>query len=116
MTFATIMISCGIYFFKIPNHFSIGVISGILVFLGALFNNIPTENFIFMINMLLLLAGFLIIGKGFGAKTVYCSMLMSVLVILLKKNKYPLLRRFVWRQRNKSKIRADRIIDPYFLS
>ena len=68
MTLATVLISCGIYFFKIPNHFSIGGISGISVILGALFKNIPTENFIFMINMLLLLAGFLIIGKGFGAK------------------------------------------------
>ena len=85
MTLATVLISCGIYFFKIPNHFSIGGISGISVILGALFKNIPTENFIFMINMLLLLAGFLIIGKGFGAKPVYCSMLMSVLVVLLKK-------------------------------
>ena len=85
MTFAVTLIAAGIYFFKIPNNFSTGGVSGISVIFGALFHGISAGGFIFIINMLLLVAGFAVIGRDFGAKTVYCSMLMSCMVVLFEK-------------------------------
>lgn len=85
MSFAVTLIAAGIYFFKIPNNFSTGGVSGISVIFGALFHGISPGGFIFIINMLLLVAGFAVIGRDFGTKTVYCSMLMSCMVVLFEK-------------------------------
>lgn len=68
----------GIYFFKFPNHFSTGGVSGIAVVLGGLLPQFKPAALAFIINMLLLGVGFLFFGKGFGIKTTYASILFSV--------------------------------------
>ena len=85
MTLGTVLMSAGIYFFKFPNNFSTGGVSGISVILGALFENISAGTLVLIINMSLILIGFIFVGKGFGIKTVYCSSLMSILIYLLEK-------------------------------
>ncbi len=85
MTLGTLLTTAGIYFFKLPNKFSTGGVSGISVILGAISENMTAGSFILIINVTLLLFGFLIIGKDFGVKTVYCCLLMSFLVFILEK-------------------------------
>ena len=80
MTAGTILVAVGLYYFKMPNHFSTGGVSGIAIILGALIPGLSTGTINFIINMLLLLLGFLVFGRGFGAKTAYASMLMSSIV------------------------------------
>jgi len=75
----------GVYFFKFPNNFSTGGVSGISVILGALLPNISTGELVLCINIALLVVGFLVFGRGFGIKTVYCSLLMSLSIYLLEK-------------------------------
>ena len=72
----------GTYFFKFPNHFSTGGVSGISILLGEV---VPVEwmtpavfNSFFTIFFLLL--GFLLLDRGFGLRTVYCSLLFSGLI------------------------------------
>ncbi|MGN1059220.1 MAG: YitT family protein [Clostridia bacterium] len=84
ITFGTLLVAAGIYFFKFPNHFSTGGVSGISVILGGLIPGISSGTFVLIINMVLLLIGFLFLGKGFGLKTAYCSMLMSLSVYFLE--------------------------------
>ena len=77
----------GTYFFKFPNNFSTGGVSGLSLILGRL---IPSEIFtpsvlMFIINTALLGVGFVFIGKEFAFSTVYCSMLLSVLMTVLEK-------------------------------
>lgn len=84
ITSGTIITALGIYFFKFPNNFSTGGVSGISVVLSALLPNVSTAEFVMMINLSLLLLGFLIIGKGFGIKTVYCSTLLSFVLYLME--------------------------------
>ena len=67
----------GVYFFKFPNHFSTGGVSGISVILGHYFPSMTPGDFVMVINMALLLVGFLVFGRGFGVKTAYVSTLMS---------------------------------------
>lgn len=83
MTFGTIILSVGIYFFKIPNNFSTGGVSGVGMILAS-FTKITPATWILILNVLLLIIGFVILGKDTGAKTVYCSMLFSVLTKLLE--------------------------------
>ncbi|MBR3763300.1 MAG: YitT family protein [Clostridia bacterium] len=78
LTIATLLMVVGIYFFKFPNHFSTGGVSGLAVILGHYFEGVVTPGtFVLVINSLLLLLGFAVFGKGFGGKTAYVSLLMS---------------------------------------
>ncbi|MDO5416050.1 MAG: YitT family protein [Lachnospiraceae bacterium] len=83
ITFATIIVGAAVFFFLIPSHVTVGSISGLAVVL---------ENFIplrisaitMILNVVLLLAGFLLIGREFGAKTVYTSILLPVVIGVLE--------------------------------
>lgn len=77
ITVATILLVVGVHFFKFPNHFSFGGVTGVAVVLGAVMDY-SAATYTFIINMALLVFGFLFLGKGFGVKTVYVSILTSV--------------------------------------
>lgn len=86
LTAATLLMVAGIYFFKFPNNFSTGGVSGIAVILGHYFEGVVTPGtFVMVINVLLLILGFAVFGKGFGSKTVYVSLLMSGATWLLER-------------------------------
>ena len=77
----------GTYFFKFPNNFSTGGVSGLSLILGRL---IPSEVFtpsvlMLIINTALLVVGFIFIGKEFAFSTVYCSMALSVMMTVFEK-------------------------------
>ena len=76
LTVATLIMVVGIYVFKFPNNYSFGGVTGIAVVLGALVPSTPGV-ITFVINMALLVLGFIFLGRGFGIKTVYVSVLMS---------------------------------------
>ena len=84
MTAATAVMACGIYFFKFANNFAFGGITGLAV-LVAKTGVISSGDFNFVCNIVLLVLGFLVLGKGFGAKTFYCSMLLSFLLSILER-------------------------------
>lgn len=76
LTLASLIMIIGIYVFKFPNNYSFGGVSGIAIVLSALLPlSASTINLI--INMALLVIGFIFLGKEFGIKTTYVSMLMS---------------------------------------
>ena len=85
LTLATVMMVLGIYFFKFPNHFSTGGVSGMSVILGHYFPSVTPGSFVLVINVLLLLVGFAVFGRGFGGKTAYVSLLMSGLTWVLER-------------------------------
>lgn len=84
LTFGTILMAIGIYFFKFPNHFSTGGVSGIAMLLEGIIPSLSSGFSMMVINLALLIVGFLFVGKKFGIKTVYCSILLSVLTYALE--------------------------------
>lgn len=78
LTVSTLILSAGIYFFKFPNGFVLGGVSGISLILETVFPFISASTVMLIINVILLVIGLIILGKGFGLKTVYCSMLLSL--------------------------------------
>lgn len=74
----------GIYFFKFPNHFAFGGITGFSTVVSQL-THWSASDFTSVTNTALLLFGFLFLGKGFGLKTVYATMVMSVSLSLLER-------------------------------
>ena len=85
MTLGTLIVSVGVYFFKFPNNFSTGGVSGISVLLGSLIEGISTSQLVLIINCILLAVGFVFIGRSFGGNTVYCSLLLSLSVNIYEK-------------------------------
>ncbi len=77
LTAATLILVAGVYVFKFPNNFSFGGVTGIAVVLSAILPATPA-SITFVINMALLFLGFIFLGTGFGLKTVYVSVLMSL--------------------------------------
>ena len=78
MTLGTVLLTVGVYFFKIPNGFSTGGVSGIGTILGKV-TTISPAKWISIINIALLIFGFIFLGRETGAKTIYCSVLFSAL-------------------------------------
>ena len=83
LTMGTALVALGVYFFKFPNNFSTGGVTRIAVILSAFFPSISTSTFASVLNLLFLLLGFLVLNKGFGLRTMYCSLLFSGLLSLL---------------------------------
>ena len=77
VTFGTLLLAIGVYFFKFPNNFSTGGVSGISILLSKALPNISTAAIMWTINLVLLIVGFLFFGRGFGFMTAYSSMLYS---------------------------------------
>ena len=83
MTLAVAVLAVALHFFNFPNNFALGGISGISVLLSNIFPWLLPADFVSIANFVLLLIGFLVIGRGFGIKTVYCTLLLSGLLELL---------------------------------
>lgn len=83
MTVGIILLSVGVYFFKIPNGFSTGGVTGIGTILGEM-TPISSGIWIWILNIVLLLVGFVFLGRGTGLKTVYCSLAYSTLIYIFE--------------------------------
>ena len=84
LTASTLIMAVGTYFFKFTNNFTFGGITGLAV-LVADKTSISASDFSFIVNMLLLVLGFVVLGKKFAAKTAYCSILLSVVLSTLER-------------------------------
>lgn len=74
---STLILAVGVYFFKFPNNFSFGGVTGLAVVISNLFSPSPSVVTL-VINMVLLVLGFIFLGKDFGFKTVFSSAVLSV--------------------------------------
>ena len=84
LTISTLIMAVGIYFFKFANNFTFGGITGMAV-LVAKFTPLSASDFSFIANILLLIIGFIILGRDFAAKTAYSTILLSVSLSLLER-------------------------------
>lgn len=83
LAFAAFMMAFGIYVFKFPNNFSFGGVTGISIIL-AKYTPLSPSTYSFILNMTLLIIGFIFMGRGFAFKTVYISTLFSVALVVLE--------------------------------
>ena len=84
LTISTLIMAVGIYFFKFTNNFTFGGITGIAV-LVAMFLPISASDFSVVVNILLLIIGWIVLGKSFAEKTAYSTILLSVSLSLLER-------------------------------
>ena len=71
----TLIVSTAVYFFMLPSHVSVGSGTALAMVISN-FIPLPVSVITLILNIVLLILGFLLIGPEFGAKTVYCAILM----------------------------------------
>ncbi len=81
----TVLLSLGVYFFKFPNNFTTGGVSGLAIILARLFPGISQATFMSVINLVLLVIGFIFLGRSFGMLTAYASLMFSFETWLLER-------------------------------
>lgn len=85
ITAGVMLVVIGVYFFKFPNKFSIGGVTGAAIILSRLFNTTVTSGtIVLIINGILLIIGYIFLGKSFGNRTAYGTILLSVSLRLLE--------------------------------
>ena len=75
----TLIVAVAVYFFMQPSQISIGSGAALAMIL-ANFIPLPVSTILLALNIVLLIVGFLLVGPEFGAKTVYCAILMPLII------------------------------------
>ena len=83
LTAAVAIIAAAVFFFLVPSHTSVSSISGLDIVLSN-FIPLPLSAITMILNVVLLIIGFLTCGKEFGAKTVYTSILLPLFIGLFE--------------------------------
>lgn len=83
LTAAVAIIAAAVFFFLSPSHTSVSSISGLGIVLSN-FIPLPLSAITMILNIVLLIIGFLTCGKEFGAKTVYTSVMLPVFLGLFE--------------------------------
>ena len=84
MTLSITIMAIGVYYFKFPNNFTFGGVTGAAVVFAKI-TPLSASMFSTIVNMLLLVVGFFFLGKGFAIKTTYATVLLSVELLALEK-------------------------------
>ncbi len=84
LNFGTLVTAIGSYFFKFPNNFSTGGVTGISVVLTHYFPTMSNGTIVSVINIALLVLGLILLGKGFGFKTFYVTIAFSAMLKIME--------------------------------
>lgn len=79
ITFGTIIVAAAVFFFMLPSHVSVGSGAALAMVLSN-FIPLSVSTITLIMNIGLLIIGFVLVGPTFGVKTVYCSVLMPMVM------------------------------------
>jgi len=89
ITVGIFLIAVGTFFFEFPNSISTGGITGLAIVTNQAFPIISTATYVTVFNSILLILGFIILGKDFGIKTIYGSVLLTLFLQVFDLIPYP---------------------------
>lgn len=84
LTLGMAIASAAVYFVLLPSHVSVGSVSGLALVLSN-FIPLPVSAITLVLNVGLLLIGFIFIGREFGAKSVYTSLLLPAFLWIFER-------------------------------
>ena len=85
LNLGTLLTAAGVYFFKFPNHFTTGGVSGLSILISRFFFFFTTATMNLILNVALLAVGALFLGRSFGIRTAYSSIVYSLVTLLLER-------------------------------
>lgn len=77
------IVAAAVYFFMLPSHVSVGSASALAMILSN-FIPLPVSAITLIMNIVLLILGYLLIGPEFGGKTLFCAVLMPGMLWILE--------------------------------
>ena len=83
ITAGTAIVAAAVFFFMLPSHVSVGSGAALAMVLSN-FIPLSVSTITLIMNVGLLVIGFILIGAEFGAKTVYCTILMPLMMGVLE--------------------------------
>ncbi len=78
LNIGTLALAAGVYFFKSTNNFVFGGFSGLALILAKYIPNLNQSLILLILNVAMLIVGFIFLGKGCTFKTAYCSVVYSL--------------------------------------
>ncbi len=84
ITFGTAIVAAAVFFFMLPSKVSVGSGTALAMVLSN-FIPLSVSTITLIMNIFLLIIGFLLVGPAFGAKTVYCSLLMPIILGMFER-------------------------------
>lgn len=84
ITIGTFIVAVSVYFFMLPSHVSVGSGTALAMVLSN-FIPLSVSTITLILNVFLLIVGYLLIGPEFGFKTVYCSILMPLIMGIFER-------------------------------
>lgn len=85
ITIGVIFVATAVEFFMVPNKLAAGGVMGIAILVNNIFPGLPVGALMLIMNLLLFIIAFIVIGNKFGAKTIYCSLSLSGIIWLIEK-------------------------------
>ena len=90
MTVGMLITACAVYYFLVPSKLIIGTISGLSIVISGVSEQLfgfalPVSTVILVVNAILLVLAYFLIGKEFGTKTVYTALILGPLMRILEK-------------------------------
>lgn len=85
ITFGLILVAAGIHFFLVPHNLAAGGLTGLAMVINHYFPALSIGVLMFIGNIFFFVIGFIFIGKGFGVKTIYSSLMLSVIIAIFEK-------------------------------
>ena len=79
LTVGTVIIAIAVYFFMLPSNLSVGSGTALAMVLSN-FIPLSVATIAFILNAVLLIIGYVLVGAEFGIKTVYCSILLPIIL------------------------------------
>lgn len=89
ITFGIILVAIGFEYFLAPNDLAAGGVTGLAILVNHYIPALSNGLIVMIINCILFVAAFLIIGGNFGAKTIYASFGLSLVMWFMEKFMHP---------------------------
>ncbi|MBQ4545547.1 MAG: YitT family protein [Oscillospiraceae bacterium] len=86
LTLASVLLAISTWLFKYPNNFSFGGVTGFSVVLSSVID-VSASTINLVINIVLLVIGIVVLGKGFAGKTFFVTIVSTVGISVLDKIK-----------------------------
>lgn len=85
LNLGTLVVALGVHLFRFPNHFAMGGVTGMAIVLGQIIPGLTPAWTTFGLNLLLLVIGYIVLGKGIAFKTAYVCIVSSILQVLFER-------------------------------
>ena len=85
ITVGVICVAIGLYFFLMPHNIVAGGVNGLAMVINDFLPFLPVGGIMIILNVILFVLAFIIIGPNFGGKTIYSSLALSGIILLLEK-------------------------------